>query len=54
MPMLADVLFLCLFIFFTFGILGVQLFKGALRGRCFGIDDGALVSEVLELCWYWC
>jgi len=39
-PMLSNVLGLCCFIFFVFGILGVQLYAGALRGVCFNIEDG--------------
>lgn len=34
LPMLLDVLLLCLFAFFVFGIVAVQLFAGALRNRC--------------------
>lgn len=33
LPMLLDVLLLCLFAFFVFGIVAVQLFAGALRNR---------------------
>ena len=33
-PMLLDVLVLCAFAFFIFGIIGVQTFKGVLRNRC--------------------
>lgn len=40
-PMLSNVLGLCCFIFFVFGILGVQLFSGILRGVCFNINDGS-------------
>jgi hypothetical protein len=39
-PMLSNVLGLCGFIFFVFGILGVQLFAGTLRGVCYSIEDG--------------
>ena len=39
-PKLASVLQICLFIFFVFGILGVQLFAGVLRRRCFDLDTG--------------
>ena len=45
LPLLADVLVLCCCIFFVFGILGVQIFKGSLMGRCYSIEDGAMVSE---------
>ncbi|CAF3665036.1 unnamed protein product, partial [Rotaria sp. Silwood1] len=34
-PMLGNVLLLCFFVFFVFGIIGVQLWKGLLRNRCF-------------------
>jgi hypothetical protein len=39
-PMLSNVIGLCCFIFFVFGILGVQLFQGTLRGTCFNLEDG--------------
>lgn len=35
LPMLGNVLLLCFFVFFIFGIIGVQLWKGVLRNRCF-------------------
>jgi len=35
LPMLGNVLLLCFFVFFIFGIVGVQLWKGLLRNRCF-------------------
>ena len=35
MPMLGNVLLLCFFVFFIFGIVGVQLWAGLLRQRCF-------------------
>jgi len=34
-PMLGNVLLLCFFVFFIFGIIGVQLWAGLLRNRCF-------------------
>mmetsp|Transcript_58372 Transcript_58372/g.186072 ORF Transcript_58372/g.186072 Transcript_58372/m.186072 type:complete len:1616 (+) Transcript_58372:485-5332(+) len=34
LPMLLDVLVLCAFAFFIFGIVGVQVFAGAMRNRC--------------------
>ena len=40
-PKLASVLQICAFIFFVFGILGVQLFAGALRSRCYDVDTGS-------------
>ncbi|KAI5090253.1 voltage-dependent T-type calcium channel subunit alpha-1H-like [Silurus meridionalis] len=39
LPMLGNVLLLCFFVFFIFGIVGVQLWAGLLRNRCF-LDDG--------------
>jgi len=33
--MLGNVLLLCFFVFFIFGIIGVQLWSGLLRNRCF-------------------
>lgn len=35
LPMLGNVLLLCFFLFFIFGIVGVQLWAGLLRQRCF-------------------
>ncbi|KAM9336088.1 voltage-dependent T-type calcium channel subunit alpha-1G [Symphorus nematophorus] len=35
LPMLGNVLLLCFFVFFIFGIVGVQLWVGRLRNRCF-------------------
>ncbi|CAF3877318.1 unnamed protein product [Rotaria magnacalcarata] len=35
LPMLGNVLLLCFFVFFIFGVVGVQLWKGLLRNRCF-------------------
>jgi hypothetical protein len=32
--MLGNVLLLCFFVFFIFGIIGVQLWAGLLRNRC--------------------
>lgn len=34
LPMLGNVLLLCFFVFFIFGIIGVQLWQGILRQRC--------------------
>ncbi|XP_053709070.1 voltage-dependent T-type calcium channel subunit alpha-1H-like, partial [Synchiropus splendidus] len=39
LPMLGNVLALCFFVFFIFGIVGVQLWAGLLRNRCFMSDD---------------
>jgi len=35
LPMLGNVLMLCFFVFFIFGIVGVQLWAGRLRNRCY-------------------
>lgn len=40
LPMLGNVLLLCFFVFFIFGIVGVQLWAGLLRNRCF-LDNNA-------------
>lgn len=40
MPKLASVIGLLSFIFFVFGILGVQLFAGVLRNKCYDVDSG--------------
>jgi hypothetical protein len=45
-PMLANVLGLVLFLFFVFGILGVQLFAGLFRGQCYNINDGSVHEPV--------
>ena len=39
LPMLGNVLLLCFFVFFIFGIVGVQLWAGLLRQRCYIPDD---------------
>jgi len=39
-PELGNVFGLCGFIWFVFGILGVQLFGGVTRGSCYDIDSG--------------
>uniref|UniRef100_A0A3B4DQD5 Ion transport domain-containing protein n=1 Tax=Pygocentrus nattereri TaxID=42514 RepID=A0A3B4DQD5_PYGNA len=39
LPMLGNVLLLCFFVFFIFGIVGVQLWAGLLRNRCFLDED---------------
>ena len=35
LPMLGNVLLLCFFVFLIFGIIGVQLWAGLLRQRCY-------------------
>uniref|UniRef100_A0A8C2T1E9 Calcium voltage-gated channel subunit alpha1 H n=1 Tax=Coturnix japonica TaxID=93934 RepID=A0A8C2T1E9_COTJA len=55
LPMLGNVLLLCFFVFFIFGIVGVQLWAGLLRNRCFldrnlatGWGDVAKMNEAEE------
>ena len=45
LPMLGNVLLLCFFVFFIFGIIGVQLWAGLLRQRCY-IPNGKLDSII--------
>ena len=45
LPMLGNVLLLCSFVFFIFGIIAVQLWAGLLRQRCFLNDTMFNVSE---------
>lgn len=49
LPMLGNVLLLCFFVFFIFGIVGVQLWAGLLRNRCFlGEDVRTYVTNPLS------
>ena len=54
LPMLGNILMLCFFVFFIFGIIGVQMWKGLLRQRCFvpdinvSIDRSVYVHPVTE------
>ncbi|CAL8307361.1 unnamed protein product [Boreogadus saida] len=48
LPMLGNVLLLCFFVFFIFGIVGVQLWAGLLRNRCF-VEDNFSFPLSLEL-----
>lgn len=43
-PSLANVFFLCLFFFTIFGIMGLQLFAGTLRNRCFATTQPLLAQ----------
>ncbi|KAI2642416.1 Voltage-dependent T-type calcium channel subunit alpha-1I [Labeo rohita] len=45
LPMLGNVLLLCFFVFFIFGIVGVQLWAGLLRNRCFFDSNIRMVDE---------
>jgi len=48
LPMLGNVLLLCFFVFFIFGIIGVQLWAGLLRQRCFlQLPDNLSIPEDL-------
>jgi voltage-dependent calcium channel T type alpha-1G len=40
---------LCFFVFFIFGIIGVQLWKGVLRNRCFLDYNNSDVKEFIDL-----
>ncbi|XP_077590077.1 voltage-dependent T-type calcium channel subunit alpha-1I-like isoform X2 [Stigmatopora nigra] len=44
LPMLGNVLLLCFFVFFIFGIIGVQLWAGLLRNRCY-LEENFNVSS---------
>ncbi|TRZ02309.1 hypothetical protein DNTS_023517, partial [Danionella cerebrum] len=46
LPMLRNVLLLCFFVFFIFGIIGVQLWAGLLRNRCYPDDNLTLPTGV--------
>ncbi|CAK6974289.1 voltage-dependent T-type calcium channel subunit alpha-1G [Scomber scombrus] len=48
LPMLGNVLLLCFFVFFIFGIVGVQLWAGLLRNRCF-VEDNFSFPLSMEL-----
>lgn len=48
-PLLVQVMEVLLFIFFCFGAIGVQLFAGKLRQRCFDKTTGT-VSDVEQIC----
>jgi voltage-dependent calcium channel T type alpha-1G len=48
LPMLGNVLLLCFFVFFIFGIVGVQLWKGILRNRCFFDFNRTLMGDLID------
>jgi voltage-dependent calcium channel T type alpha-1G len=48
LPMLGNVLLLCFFVFFIFGIVGVQLWKGVLRNRCFFDYNRTVMGDLLD------
>uniref|UniRef100_A0AAX7SV89 Ion transport domain-containing protein n=1 Tax=Astatotilapia calliptera TaxID=8154 RepID=A0AAX7SV89_ASTCA len=45
LPMLGNVLLLCFFVFFIFGIIGVQLWAGLLRNRCYPEENFTLLPR---------
>ncbi|XP_075755909.1 voltage-dependent T-type calcium channel subunit alpha-1H isoform X4 [Pelodiscus sinensis] len=49
LPMLGNVLLLCFFVFFIFGIVGVQLWAGLLRNRCFLDSNFATTYNLTSL-----
>ncbi|CAB1457734.1 unnamed protein product [Pleuronectes platessa] len=53
LPMLGNVLALCFFVFFIFGIVGVQLWAGLLRNRCFMGEDVKMRYNVSFLSGYY-
>ncbi|KAK2817421.1 hypothetical protein Q5P01_025612 [Channa striata] len=46
LPMLGNVLLLCFFVFFIFGIIGVQLWAGLLRNRCYPEENFTLPAGI--------
>ncbi|XP_041838955.1 voltage-dependent T-type calcium channel subunit alpha-1I-like [Melanotaenia boesemani] len=46
LPMLGNVLLLCFFVFFIFGIIGVQLWAGLLRNRCYPQENFTLTTGI--------
>ncbi|KAJ8406652.1 hypothetical protein AAFF_G00295680 [Aldrovandia affinis] len=46
LPMLGNVLLLCFFVFFIFGVVGVQLWAGLLRNRCYPEENFTLSTGV--------
>ncbi|KAM9314885.1 voltage-dependent T-type calcium channel subunit alpha-1I [Pholidichthys leucotaenia] len=46
LPMLGNVLLLCFFVFFIFGIIGVQLWAGLLRNRCYPDENFTLTTGI--------
>uniref|UniRef100_A0A8C4VKV3 Calcium voltage-gated channel subunit alpha1 I n=1 Tax=Gopherus evgoodei TaxID=1825980 RepID=A0A8C4VKV3_9SAUR len=47
LPMLGNVLLLCFFVFFIFGIIGVQLWAGLLRNRCFMEENFTIQGDII-------
>lgn len=48
LPMLGNVFLLCFFVFFIFGIIGVQLWKGVLRNRCYFDYNATTMGDLLD------
>ncbi|XP_061576617.1 voltage-dependent T-type calcium channel subunit alpha-1I-like [Cololabis saira] len=46
LPMLGNVLLLCFFVFFIFGIIGVQLWAGLLRNRCYPEENFTITTGI--------
>uniref|UniRef100_A0A8C5D5S1 Voltage-dependent T-type calcium channel subunit alpha-1I-like n=1 Tax=Gouania willdenowi TaxID=441366 RepID=A0A8C5D5S1_GOUWI len=46
LPMLGNVLLLCFFVFFIFGIIGVQLWAGLLRNRCYPTENFTITTGI--------
>ena len=44
-PMIGNVLLFCIFFFIIFGIFGLQVFRGALRNRCFTVVTGTTCAD---------
>lgn len=51
MPLLLDILLFLLFFFLSFAMIGVHLFAGTLKNRCFYMETGFLESDT-EVCGY--
>ena len=50
--MLGNVILLCVSLFSIFGIVGVQLWKGVLRNRCFFDLNTTLINGTFEKYWF--
>ena len=44
-PMIANVLLFCVFLFTVFGIFGLQMFMGVMRNRCFEVVPGTTCGD---------
>ena len=51
MPLLLDILLFLLFFFVSFAMIGVHLFAGTLKNRCFFMETGLMESDT-EVCGY--